>query len=165
MTITLLVKVKGGPGSGNYGHAGRPGMVGGSGGHGGSGMAVTTADAAMRKLHALPQGTEIGREDDPIGTLFPFEEENRTYGMHMGDLEGTKRIPISQLHSNRPNLERSGVARYVGDGGKRAQTGKPIKVVRRGDAYYILDGNHRAAASKLLGYDTIRAEVWSYESG
>ena len=32
MTITLLVRVKGGAGSGNYGHAGRPGMVGGSGG-------------------------------------------------------------------------------------------------------------------------------------
>ena len=32
MTIALLVKVKGGPGSGNWGHAGRPGVVGGSGG-------------------------------------------------------------------------------------------------------------------------------------
>jgi len=30
MTITLLVRVKGGPGSGNWGHAGRPGLVGGS---------------------------------------------------------------------------------------------------------------------------------------
>lgn len=30
MTIKLLVEVKGGPGSGNWGHAGRPGMVGGS---------------------------------------------------------------------------------------------------------------------------------------
>ena len=30
----ILVHVKGGPGSGNFGHAGRPGMVGGSGGSG-----------------------------------------------------------------------------------------------------------------------------------
>ena len=35
MTITLLVSVKGGSGSGNWGHAGRPGLVGGSGGTGG----------------------------------------------------------------------------------------------------------------------------------
>ena len=41
MAITLLVKVKGGPGSGNWGHAGRPGMVGGSGG---------TGEAAPRKM-------------------------------------------------------------------------------------------------------------------
>lgn len=30
MAVTLLVYVKGGPGSGNWGHAGRPGLVGGS---------------------------------------------------------------------------------------------------------------------------------------
>jgi len=31
----LIVAIKGGPSSGNYGHAGRPGLVGGSGGSGG----------------------------------------------------------------------------------------------------------------------------------
>jgi len=34
MPKTLLVSIKGGPSSGNYGHAGRPGLVGGSGGSG-----------------------------------------------------------------------------------------------------------------------------------
>ena len=33
-TFRVRVNVKGGAGSGNYGHAGRPGMVGGSGGRG-----------------------------------------------------------------------------------------------------------------------------------
>jgi len=41
MTITLLVKVKGGAGSGNWGHAGRPGLVGGSGGRGGHMLTVS----------------------------------------------------------------------------------------------------------------------------
>jgi len=31
----MVVAVKGGAGSGNWGHAGRPGMIGGSGGRGG----------------------------------------------------------------------------------------------------------------------------------
>lgn len=39
----LLVAVKGGPGSGNWGHAGRPGMRGGSSGTRGAGGAVATA--------------------------------------------------------------------------------------------------------------------------
>jgi len=36
--MTILVRVKGGAGSGNWGHAGRPGLVGGSGGTGGGGI-------------------------------------------------------------------------------------------------------------------------------
>lgn len=35
MAIKLLVQVKGGVGSGNWGHTGRPGLIGGSGGSGG----------------------------------------------------------------------------------------------------------------------------------
>jgi len=37
---TIRVRVKGGPGSGNWGHRGRPGMVGGSGGRGSIGSAI-----------------------------------------------------------------------------------------------------------------------------
>jgi len=47
MTITLYVKVKGGPGSGNYGHSGRPGMVGGSGGT--TGGTIANLNTATRQ--------------------------------------------------------------------------------------------------------------------
>jgi len=43
MVKKLIVHIKGGPSSGNYGHAGRPGLVGGSGGHGGVSLPNTAA--------------------------------------------------------------------------------------------------------------------------
>lgn len=47
-----IVAVKGGSGSGNWGHAGRPGLVGGSGG-GAGGYSTTTVNSALKFVQKL----------------------------------------------------------------------------------------------------------------
>lgn len=40
----------------------------------------------------------------------------------------------------------------------------PIKVYQVGDAYFVLDGNHRVSIARQEGWDTIRAEVTKVET-
>lgn len=58
--MTILVKVKGGAGSGNYGHAGRPGIVGGSAKRSKPGAAVTKPE--LRPLSGEGDAEEMGND-------------------------------------------------------------------------------------------------------
>jgi hypothetical protein len=65
--IGLQTYIKGGPGSGNFGHVGRPGMIGGSGEGGGSAAApekITTSFKSLKK------------EFDDRGDNTPFDKTN-----------------------------------------------------------------------------------------
>ena len=75
MTIALLVKVKGGPGSGNWGHAGRPGVVGGSGG---VGKIVTMSTKTSNVEVAEMLGDVLHGES--VGVAVPFTIVNSDTG-------------------------------------------------------------------------------------
>lgn len=38
----------------------------------------------------------------------------------------------------------------------------PIEVYQVGEAYFVLDGNHRVSVSRQIGRETIEAEVWEF---
>jgi len=104
MTIKLLVCVKGGPGSGNWGHAGRPGLVGGSAGRG-SGLVckMNAADVEERYFHnagpntdaVLASGVIRGSEDN----FAPYVYRGWTAGM--GNQTVVFGVPKRQLHNFR----------------------------------------------------------------
>lgn len=62
----VFAGLKGGPGSGNYGHAGRPGLVGGSGGRGASAISASFSigDRVKAKKSASATFTVIGETED-----------------------------------------------------------------------------------------------------
>ena len=72
MTITLLVNVKGGAGSGNWGHAGRPGMVGGSGGTGGVRLTQLEVQAIHDYSWLTSQTINDELREDKVSTNKPF---------------------------------------------------------------------------------------------
>lgn len=49
------------------------------------------------------------------------------------------------------------VDRYISNQGET-----PIKVYQVGEAYFVIDGNHRVSVARQVGRTTIPAEVWRY---
>lgn len=86
MTKKLLVQVKGGPGSGNWGHTGRPGLRGGSGGGastGGAGSVVTIKananKASTEQIDAIVEGSrKVGEEY--FGTALEWHDPREFFG-------------------------------------------------------------------------------------
>ena len=52
-----------------------------------------------------------------------------------------------------------GVERYMSSHGE-----PPIDVYQVGEAYFVIDGNHRVSVARQLGRTTIDAKVWQYET-
>ena len=87
MTLECLRHIKGGPGSGNFGHAGRPGQVGGSAPDD-SPSSSSSTPKDVPKAPAEPRDTDLvtlGKYDDPVDvtgkrrvTLFHYSSDDRS---------------------------------------------------------------------------------------
>jgi hypothetical protein len=105
--------------------------------------------------------------------LLPFEEVRKRLRLHQKYYKGLQDIELRRI--------RGSVGRYrdftgtflprMGDLRERWQRVgalahtrglPPIEVYQVGEAYFVLDGNHRVSIARQLGSDTIQAHVWEY---
>lgn len=78
--MKIIVAVKGGSGSGNYGHVGRPGLVGGSGGEGIA--AIEHHPDAYELEEALKRDRKMTFH---LGEWKKYGEDDKTYTLQVGD--------------------------------------------------------------------------------
>jgi hypothetical protein len=105
--------------------------------------------------------------------LLPFEEVRKRLRLYQKNYKGVQDIELNRI--------RGSVGRYqdftgtflprTSDLRERWQRvgalahtrGLPaIEVYQVGEAYFVLDGNHRVSIARQLGSDTIQAHVWEY---
>lgn len=126
-----------------------------------------TPQEAAKKLAALPgwQGDKhtakapLKQVDD-----LPFDAAKLQGALDAG--QGKKEdVPLSELHTDQPGVERQGVAAYLSNPTKPATSeetkshGDRLVVVRSGGKLYLMDGNHRASAGVLRGMSHMPAYV------
>ena len=104
--MKMRIKIKGGPGSGNYGHAGRPGLVGGSSTAGGA-LYVGIPDSVLACT-----GTDWAlRAKDKCKTSILMNVEYRNANRSAGEQERSFDAYIEEANSNLLNvLDESRVA-------------------------------------------------------
>ena len=96
MKFKLKVRLKGGPGSGNWGHAGRPGKVGGSAPGGGLGTIGARAGSTAEERAELSAKTRKERRESTrkVAEKFGFDPNRVRYGgsgqeQRLGNMTGT----------------------------------------------------------------------------
>lgn len=145
------------------------------------------ADTALRKLNALKaetEGTDLGRYIGPEGqkTINPLDlgtqeerkelrrvknklsEQFSPYYYEDEDIVKTKRVPVSGLRTEQPYVEYEATARYIrqmSDGNvPTSQLGmRDVVAIKYDDEYWVVDGNHRMAAAKLLNIKNVKIKV------
>lgn len=150
-TKKSIDSLKGGSGSGNFGHEGRPGERGGSADDGSSEAPI---DIDSIRENQIIQGDQIPTQSifkNPISSIprTTFYIEPQELEVNVNDL-----IP-TQRHMNENALE----AYKLGVGSFQDH---PITVIRKGSKYLIQDGHHRVAAAILAGTSTIPATLEGY---
>lgn len=119
-------------------------------------------------LQAL-QGVFSARSTD----LLAFEDVRKGLRLGRKNYKGVQDIPLNQIRGSvgryrdfthtflprggqlRQRWERINVLAY-------AKGMEPIEVYKVGDAYFVLDGNHRVSVARQIGNTVIEAHVWEY---
>jgi hypothetical protein len=107
--------------------------------------------------------------------LLPFEQVREQLHLRDHHFKGLQEVPLDQIVGSvgryqdftRTFLPRSdrlrerwvAVEDRVKEGGL-----PPVKLFLVGDAYFVLDGNHRVSVARALGAPAIKAFVWEYPS-
>jgi hypothetical protein len=110
---------------------------------------------------------------DQPADLLAFEDVRKGLRLGRKNYKGLQDIPLNQVRGSvgryrdftrtflprgsqlRQRWERINVLAY-------AKGMEPIEVYRVGDAYFVLDGNHRVSVARQIGNPTIEAHVWEY---
>lgn len=106
--------------------------------------------------------------------LLPFEEVAKRLHLRQGSYRGLHNIPVVQIRGsvgryrdftvhfsprNQDLRERwrrvYALAYYRGF--------PPIEAYEVGEAYFVVDGNHRVSVARALNYETIEAYIWKYD--
>lgn len=106
--------------------------------------------------------------------LLPFAEVAKRLHLQQGSYRGLHNISLEQI--------RGSVGRYrdftahfsprnqeLRDRWRRVYTlayykgFPPIEAYEVGEAYFVVDGNHRVSVARALNYETIEAYVWQYD--
>lgn len=125
---------------------------------------------AKAKVNSLEKYSELTGEND-IKNVLPLDK-NKSFlrkvmyeqGLLSASSEAkskpkTKKIEIDKLTTIQNNLQRDVLITKIEEIGKSGKC-KPIDVLKIGDINCIIDGNHRATASKMLGNKNIKANVY-----
>lgn len=101
-------------------------------------------DEITQKLHARGFSSKGIREipvDAIVGSVNRFQDFNRNFmPLFDGDEERWARVKAAMTAPGGAGLP-------------------PIKVYKLGDAYFVLDGNHRVSIAREMGIDSIEADV------
>jgi hypothetical protein len=107
--------------------------------------------------------------------LLSFEEVQKRLGLAQKHYKGLHEIQLDQIRGSvgryrdftRTFLPR--LAQMRGRWERVSAVGysrgfPPIEVYKVGDAYFVLDGNHRVSVARQVGTPTIQAHVWEYNT-
>lgn len=105
--------------------------------------------------------------------LLSFEEVQKSLRLTQRNYRGLQDIPLDQIRGSvgryrdftRTFLPRSEnmQQRWEAVSAASYERGlEPIEVYKVGDAYFVLDGNHRVSIAKQMGAQTIHAHVWEF---
>lgn len=153
--MKLRFVLKGGAGSGHYGHAGRPGKEGGS--------VLRSISNAVRRVRNAGVYDELTTSDDPVsgnelGLVYDPDDVER-FSSDLPPTQRKLRIDPALLRGTVGNLDRPGLLRYINN--PQSITAEPIEVIRSNGKFYITDGNHRVVAAMLLGIQELEAVISS----
>jgi len=105
--------------------------------------------------------------------LIPFDEVQRKLRLHQRNYLGLQDVPLNQIRGSvgryrdftmtfLPRYDKMR-DRWVKVGTLAEAEGMPpIELYKVGDAYFVLDGNHRVSVARHLGAFTIQAHVWEF---
>lgn len=105
--------------------------------------------------------------------LLAFEDVRKGLRLGRKNYKGLQDIPLSQIRGSvgryrdftRTFLPRGSQLRQRWERVNALAYAKgmaPIEVYQVGDAYFVLDGNHRVSVARQIGNTTIEAHVWEY---
>ena len=110
--------------------------------------------------------------NEPVN-LLPFEEVRKTLHLGSQTYRGLQDVPLDQIVGSvaryhdfsRAFMPRRDTLRQRWQRVRvlRARL-KPIDLYQVGDAYFVVDGNHRVSVARQAGAPTIQAHVWEYET-
>lgn len=107
--------------------------------------------------------------------LLSFDEVKSRLHLTQSNYRGIHEVPLDQIRGSvgryrdftRTFLPRSADMRARWERVSRvaySQGMDPIEVYKVGDAYFVLDGNHRVSIARQFGASTIEAHVWEYDT-
>lgn len=110
---------------------------------------------------------------DRSAELLAFEDVRRGLRLGRKNYKGVQDIPLNQIRGSvgryrdftRTFLPRGGQLRQRWERVNMLAYAKgmaPIEVYQVGDAYFVLDGNHRVSVARQIGTTMIEAHVWEY---
>jgi hypothetical protein len=105
--------------------------------------------------------------------LLPFEEVRKTLSLGSQTYRGLQDVPLEQIVGSvaryhdfsRAFMPRRDTLRQRWQRVRKLQGQfKPIDLYQVGDAYFVVDGNHRVSVARQAKAPTIQAHVWEYET-
>jgi uncharacterized ParB-like nuclease family protein len=117
----------------------------------------------------------LGMLSDRSADLLSFEEVRRNLRLGQRDYKGVQDIPLDQIRGSvgryrdftktfLPRIETMRQRWQRVNAMAIARGLEPIEVYRVGDAYFVLDGNHRVSVARSTKMKTIQAHVWEYST-
>lgn len=108
-------------------------------------------------------------------SLIPFDEVQKRLHLNNKVYRGVKEIPLDQIRGSvgryrdftQSFLPKSDTLRKRWEQVSAASYAKgldPIEVYKVGDAYFVVDGNHRCSIARQNGQSTIEAHVWEFKT-
>jgi uncharacterized ParB-like nuclease family protein len=117
----------------------------------------------------------LGLFSEKSGRLLSFEEVRKNLRLGQKDYRGTHDIPLAQVRGSVGRyrdftmtfLPRTETMRQRWERVSSVVIASgldPIDVYQVGDAYFVLDGNHRVSVARSAGMKTIQANVWEFST-
>lgn len=146
----------------------------------------TSAIKKLEALHEKAKGTDLGRYVGPDGEksisplILPSKEEQgdvkkiqrritNKYGLDFADddtIAKEQTVDVSSLRTIQPYVERGATMNYINQMSTSADIVPKsnlgmgdVVVIRYNSKNYVIDGNHRMAAAKLLGRKKAKVTV------
>ncbi len=107
------------------------------------------------------------------GGLLPFEEVRKSLRLTQKNYAGIDEVPLDRIRGSVGRYRdftatflprtKGMRERWISVGALVGARGAPpVDLYRVGDAYFVLDGNHRVSIARQLGAKTIEAHVWEF---
>jgi hypothetical protein len=133
---------------------------------------ISDAEFKRARQRAFMQDILAPLRNAPVD-LLPFEEVRKTLHLGSQTFQGLQDVPLDQIVGSvaryhdfsRAFMPRRDNLRQRWQRARKLQ-GKlpPVDLYKVGDAYFVVDGNHRVSVARQSGARTIQAFVWEYET-
>ncbi len=136
------------------------------------GASVADDEFNRARQRAFMQDVLASLRNKPVD-LLPFEEVRKTLHLGSQTYRGLHDVPLEQIVGSvaryhdfsRAFMPRRDTLRQRWQRVRKLQGKlKPIDLYQVGDAYFVVDGNHRVSVARQANAPTIQAHVWEYET-